>query len=148
MARNDRQEITIYDRAFTIKKFTPETGCYWATKLLGRMTTLKGNDFAEKIQDFTDMDKKQFREFQRDCLERVFYRLDGGESAPFMNSEGFLTIPDIMPDAVFELTIRSFMFSIVDFFSPDLLQRLGGAVRGAMESQVVTPESMNSSTPQ
>lgn len=128
------KEIERQGRVYRIKKFTPEVGCYWATRLLGDMMGMLGGGqgsfqsrLPKMIQDFTRMERKEFALFQRDCLSFVFAKFENSFH-PLVNAEGFFTVTDVPTPVLFELTLHSFMFTISDFLDPSLLGDLLGAV--------------------
>lgn len=125
------KEIDIKGKTFKIKKFTPQIACYWATRLFGDLIA-KVNGFSmeklpELIQEFTHMPRRDYEDFQRDCLRFVYVKFDSGW-APLVNSDGFFTVPEIDSPTVLQLMLHSFLFSIVDFFDPALLEGLVGLV--------------------
>lgn len=143
MARVTEKEITLEGRTFRLRKFDPETGCYWGLKLFGSMASGFGGaiDLANKVQEFVNMPRAQFKEFQRDCLSHVSECLAAGPAA-VINAQGVPTVVDFDHTLAFELMIHSFMFSIADFFTPALLDRLMGAIMDVMPSQEEeTPEN-------
>lgn len=133
MRINQEKELVLNGQTFKIRKFTPETGCYWAFRLLGTMATLQGDDFAEKIQSFMLMDKKEFKTFQRDCLSHVFVSMGEAGTHTLMNDEGFLILPDLPTPDVFQLTLHAFMFTVADFFDKALIQSIMQAVQGVFQ---------------
>lgn len=146
---SQEQIVTVKGNSYKIKKFTPEVGCYWATKLFGDMVGMVGKgDLRERlpqmIKQFTSMERKEFALYQRDCLSFVSANFNGTE-APLVNSEGYFTQPDIPGPVVLELTLRSFMFTIVDFLDQSLLESILGAVP---EDLLEKTGSSDSSSPQ
>lgn len=143
---SQEQQIVKGETTYIIRKWTPETACFWATRLLGDIVggyrpgkPLKDN-LPVMLREFTHMDKALFQQFQADCLSFVFVRFPSGV-APLLGIEGGYSVPDIAPPLVFELTIRSFMFSIADFFDPSVLNSLAGAVPDEIREQPTADEA-------
>lgn len=118
------EEHFLGDHKFVITKLTPEAGSYWAMRMLGELFSsgvvdLKGNfnqdGILDRISEFTKMPREQFKEFQADCMAAVSVQLDQG-LMPLRDSTGHYIVPLDGP-VLFELTLRSFMFTITDFFS-------------------------------
>lgn len=124
------KEIPLGDRVFIVKKFTPQKACYWAFQLLGNIEFFGDKAFIEKIQKFIVMDEKKFEQFQRDCLSFVFVKMDSGNHC-LVNSDGFLTVLDLLNVDLFQLTTHSFMYSMSDFFDQALIQ---GLIRTVVDS--------------
>lgn len=147
MGRVNEKEVTVGNRTFRLRKFDPETGCYWGLKLFGSMASGFGDvgDLSNKVSEFIKMPKKEFREFQQDCLRHVFEMLPAGP-APVINPQGQAMVVDWDQTLAFELMIHSFMFSISDFFTPELLDRMMGAILGVLPNQETPTENSNEST--
>lgn len=136
--------VTAGGETYTIKKFDPETGCYWAFKFLGRMAGMgQGLDLIHKINEFVAMDRQEFREFQRDCLKHVFYSLPSGQTRLLDEDMNYTKI-DMKPQVAFQLTIQTFLFTIIDFFDQGLLEEMAGSMQGLIPT---TGPVNSSSTP-
>lgn len=144
--RPQETEIQIEDQTYKIKKFTPDKACKWAFRLLGNMDLAgASNDLSDeeaakemnkKIQSFTAMPEKEFKEFQKDCLASV-WAVHPAQTIPVLNSDGSFAIVDIEATTIFELTLHSFMFSIMDFLDQSFLGRM---MKG-LTSMAVSPPS-------
>lgn len=152
MRTQQEKVVTIQGTDYLIKKFTPEVGCYWATRLTGDIVSLMGTStgsiqsrLPQMIKDFTRMERKDFVLFQRDCLSFVAVKF-GNEFHALINSDGFFTQPDLSGPVAFQLTLHSFMFTIVDFLDQSLLDDLLGALPGE-GSPTTKTGSENSSLP-
>jgi len=142
------ETVDIAGHRFTIKKLDPEAGSYWAFRLLGEMmssgaVSLDGGldmpRIMDKIQAFTQMERKAFKEFRQDCLSVVLVELPSG-ATPLMNPTGHIVV-DVGVEIQFMLTLRSFMFTIMDFFS------LADLMVPPQTQQTSTPSANASSTP-
>ena len=133
MRVEQEKELPIGDKLFKVKKFDPETGCYWAFKFMGNMSHLKKSEMAGKINDFIEMDRKQFKELQKDCLSHSLIKMESGWHS-VMNSEGFLTVPDLTGPEALQLTVFAFLFSLADFFDKTLLENLSTAAVGIFQT--------------
>lgn len=145
--REQEKTITIENRTFKIKKFNPETGCYWALKLFGTMSgSLTGGEdiIAKKIQEFITMQRSDHKELHRDCLSHVFEMLEAGP-APVMNAQGYYGVEGVDAPLAFQLMVHAFSFSIADFFTKELLGSLVSSLQ-EMGLSVTINESTNSST--
>lgn len=125
MRSDQYQEKEIGGKVFRISKFTPQVASYWGFKLFGDLAAFgvqfgTGEGMVEKlpqlIKDFTRMPRREFEEFQQDCLSFVSVKFDLSGFSPLLNSEGFVTAPDISNPTLLQLTTDSFMFTISDFF--------------------------------
>jgi len=125
----DEKSVSLAGNEYIVKKFTPQIGCYWAFKILGKLMSgatsaqFTGLDVGKIVENFTEMEPKEFERFQKDCLSFVFIRFDSGLH-PLVNSEGFFTQPDLAGPVAFLLTIESFKHSIFDFFGEEVLKSL------------------------
>lgn len=125
------KSVFLQGQEYVIKKFTPQVGCFWAFKVMGKLmggaagSEVSGLDVAKIVEDFTRMEPKEFQTFQKDCLSFVFVKFDSGLH-PLVNPEGFLTQPDMPGPIAFLLMIESFKHSIFDFFGEDVLKSLMG----------------------
>lgn len=124
------QEIEMGGHQFIIHKMTPEAGSYWAFNLLGELLAsglftkkgdIKFDQLIEKIQNFTKMERSQFKQFQRDCLEVVQIKLPAGPTT--LQDESGHIVEDVGTPILFTLTLRAFMFTVMDFFT--LAESLG-----------------------
>lgn len=124
------QTKTMYfnDRAYTIKKFTPLVACFWAAKLFGSMIGVKDEQgFEDQLKSFLNMEFEEFKKLQKDCLQRVFYRLESG-SHSIVNPDGFINDQTLTSVQVFSLTALSFIHSMSDFFAEAQLKALGDQI--------------------
>jgi len=121
------KELQLNDKIYTIKKFTPVVACFWATKLFGAMLGSSDSDFLSNLQTFVNMDFEQFKKIQKDCLSKVFYRLESGNHC-IINQDGFINDLSLSAPQVLTLTVLSFVHSMSDFFVADQLQTLGEQV--------------------
>jgi hypothetical protein len=148
--REQKQEIELAGKLFQIEKFSPETACYWATRLMGDFfaATQAGGDFLKKIpeiiQNFTRLDKDMHKAWQLDCLSAVKVKYDSGFH-PFIGLDG--NYADVPAPVVLNLTIRSFMFSISDFFDPAQISGLMGAVTQQDQPGTSPPTSTETVAP-
>lgn len=122
-------ELTLSGRDFKIKKFTPETACFWAFKLLGDLAFSSGEELVSQLKSFMrQMQRAEFRTLQADCLSHVLITMDSG-THPLLGEMG-LAVNDLPNDAIFELTIAALSFSMRDFFAQDRIQAIMGHVVG------------------
>lgn len=137
MSHNQQEkDVSFSGQTYRIRKFTPEIACFWAMRFFGNAITgvLGQGKFSmamvgKLIGEFVAMQRNDHALFQRDCLSSV-YVVTPQTVHPLVNSEGFLTVPDIPSPVVFALTVASFEFSMRDFFDPSLLAALAGAIPG------------------
>lgn len=143
------EDITIDTQLYRINKFTPDKACKWAFRLFGSMANMSTeDDFIKKVEEFTAMPEKDFKEFQKDCLQFVV-AVYPAQNAPVINNDGTIALADIAATTIFQLTLHSFMFSISDFFDPALLESLMGMRQGASKASnpaPVSPEAPASTT--
>jgi hypothetical protein len=147
MRRTQEKTIPLEGRTFTIRKFTPQVGCYWAFKLFGSMAGgVTGGEkaIAEQVQKFILMSRDDFTELQRDCLTHVVEHLEGG-LIPVINPQGYFGVADIDSPLAMQLMVHSFMFSISDFFTPELLGSLVSSLQGLGLTVETTSGSTTSS---
>lgn len=135
MRVQQEKTVTLENKEFLVRKFSPETGCYWATRLFGDLLGALGSGsgtmqqrLPKLIQDFTRMDKAEFVNFQRDCLSFVFVKLDSGLHSLVDSNTGYLTVPGLGSPTLMALTLHSFMFTMIDFLDQSLLETILGAV--------------------
>lgn len=146
MLRDNVKTITIDGLNYQLSKFTPDIACYWAFKLFGSMATSSTGDLTEQINEFTDMPKTRFKEFQIDCLSHVTTILPAGP-VRIVDQTGNFAVEIDGPTA-FQLTLHSFMFSIIDFFGEDLLKGIVQSVQEIFQGSADTNNLTNSSIPQ
>ncbi len=135
MKHLQEKEIEVNGATFKIKKFTPDIACYWATRLFGELMA-KANGFSldklpELIQGFTQMDRKDYALYQRDCLSFVAVKFESGWHS-LLSAEGHITKPDMKNPDILALMLHSFMFSMSDFLDPSLLESLMGRCQGLL----------------
>jgi hypothetical protein len=134
MARGPQEtEVIIGEVTYKVKKFTPDTACKWAFRLLGKMDLTgsmqnlsdeeKLKELTKKVETFTSMPEKDFKEFQNDCLKHV-WAVYPAQTLPILNNDGTFNVTDIDNPTLFELTINSFMFTVIDFLDQAFLGRL------------------------
>lgn len=151
------KEIEVNGKKFTIKKFTPKMGCYWAFQVLGSLASGLNGDVVKAIQDFLRMSPDKFDEFQADCLKNCFFKNESGSHA-MVNHDGSLAYPaELSAPEMFQLIIQSFGFTLLDFFPEaqqkdllggisELLQKDGSATSSSSPSPKGTGNSGNSGT--
>lgn len=128
------EEITLDDQLYKIRKFNPSKACKWMFRLFGSMSTIQSEaDFIQKVETFTSMPEKDFIEFQKDCLECVT-AIFPAAPYPLVNPDGTYIVPNIEAPTIFELTMRAFMFGIIDFFEPSKLGRLRNLFQPMMKT--------------
>lgn len=156
MKREQYEDKELDGKVFRIHKFTPDVASYWGFKLFGDLAafglSMGGTDeikdkLPRLIKDFTEMPRKQFAEFQKDCLSFVSVRFDLAGFKPLVNSEGYFTVTDISNPTLLQLTTDSFMFTISDFFA-QWLQDGKSLEPGVQSGPTSSPEtgSVNSAT--
>jgi hypothetical protein len=154
MKNNQYQDKVLDGRSYRIAKFSPEVASYWGFRLFGDLAafgmkagTVDGmrDELPKLIKDFTCMGRKEFAEFQKDCLAFVSVKFDLEGYRPLVNSEGFITVPEISNAALLKLTTESFMFTIADFFA-SWLQEAGGSPEMTAPSGPTTTGETGSET--
>lgn len=122
MRTGQELELTLGERSFKIKKFNPQTACYWAFRLLGDLAFTSGEEFIEQLRKFMrTMDKKEFTELRKDCLVAVIADLESGPHS-LIDTMGNFVIPNLSNDDSFQLMMAAFTFSMRDFFGEARMQ--------------------------
>ncbi len=137
------EDFVLNDKSYKIRKFTPQTACYWAFKLFGSMMSAKEfsmNALLAEAQNFAmSMDQKNFALFQKDCLSSVL-AISPHNNFAVIDGNGNLTVPDMTAPEAMQLTIKSFIYSISDFFD---LSLLGAILPQSEPEQPQQPASVN-----
>lgn len=151
------KEIDVNGKLFTIKKFSPKLGVYWAFQVLGSLASGLNGDVVKAIQDFLRMSPDKFDEFQADCLKNCYFKNESGTHA-MVNHDGSLAYPsELTAPEMFQLIVQSFGFTLLDFFPEaqqkdllgeisELLQRDGKETSSSSQSQKDTGSKENSGT--
>jgi hypothetical protein len=143
MRPGQEAELVLNGQTFKIKKFTPETACFWAFRLLGDLAFTDDDQVAEQIKTFIrGLDKKQSRELQQDCLGQVIVRMESG-AHPLINEMGAISVDTLSNDQVFELVLGSFAYSMRDFFAQARMGSIMETVAGLFRT--TGPENSSSS---
>jgi hypothetical protein len=120
------KQIEINGKKFTVKKFTPQLGCYWVFQLLGSLASgMDGKGMMSAVQSFMQMTPDRFQHFQADCLKSCYFQNSNGLFS-LMNQNGSMAYPgELTGPELFQLTTHAFMYTLMDFLDPALLEGLG-----------------------
>lgn len=142
---NQEMELPLGGRTYKIRKFTPETACFWAFRVFGNLTGLmtdkRADDVAREFINYTTKDTPEFKRFMADCLRHVLVPMESG-TWPLVNEQGAIILPDINWADVMELIFYSFSFTLQDFFDQARIPRL----RDTVASMFLKTGPENSST--
>lgn len=113
------KNITEFDlppHKLVLRKFTPQVGGYWATKLQARVGTSFNNakEGQAKIAQFMTASREDWEDLYNDCLANVFVKFPAGNE-PILRA-GEPTV-DLDNAQVLVVMMQSFMFSMMDFFT-------------------------------
>jgi hypothetical protein len=123
---NQEKAVKVGAKDFIIRKFTPQLGCYWVFQLLGSLASgMDGKGMMSAVQSFMQMTPERFQQFQTDCLQFALFKNETGIHS-VMSREGFVAYPgELTGPELFQLTTHAFMYTLMDFLDPALLEGLG-----------------------
>lgn len=153
--RQTEKIIEVQGRKFKVKAFDAMTGSYIAFALFEKIlpSGMEGKVLSQVgassplPQGRQLMSKKEFFDFQKDCLG-VVYEVLKGRDAPVIEENGHWGIADIENNTVLALllTIHALAFNVSDFFGGDGLRELQSSIRDLIPSNM--PMSTDGSMPQ
>ncbi len=153
--RQTEKIIEVQGRKFKIKAFDALTGSYIAFTMFEKMlpSGMEGKVLSQVgassplPQGRQLMSKKEFFDFQKDCLG-VVYEVLKGRDAPIIEENGGWGVSDISHNTMLAilLTIHSLAFNVSDFFAGDGLRELYSSIQDLIPS--ITKTSTDGSTPQ
>lgn len=132
-SNKNTMEFELPPHTLILRKFTPQVGGYWATKLQARVGTSFQNaeEGQAKIAQFMTASREDWEDLYNDCLSNVFVKFPAGNE-PILRA-GTPTI-DLDNAKMLVVMMQSFMFSMMDFFT----------VGGTEESKAATLNEIKS----
>lgn len=124
------KEVTLGGQEYRVKEFTPEVACFWAFRLFGSVASALTGD-AESINQFINMNRRDFNGLMLDCLSVVSVKMESG-THPFFKEDGGYAIPDVPPTTVFQLVVEAFSYSIAPFLQKEIVNSLKASLLGSL----------------
>ena len=119
------KEITLGKRDYRIHKLDPVSAFRWVPQLIGNSSNINPENLSKVllngILSFTKLEKKQLTEFFNDILKHAEVKYPAGWM-PFIGLDGNYTTRS--NKVVIPLLVHIFMFTVIDFFDPALMEGL------------------------
>lgn len=135
--RINTKKIEVKGRTFVLEKFDPFFGVYLATTFIG--SDHKGG-IQGMIKCLVAKPKDELIQLQKDILSYCYEILPSGR-VKLIDENGNFAVSDMSSALVLSLVVQSLMFSMTDFFDPEVMKN--------MMSQVETDlQNLSQSLPQ
>ena len=129
--RVNEKNIKVNGREFVIRKFTPFFGIYLAaqtiTGVMGSKNKLEG-----MVKSILNKPKDEFIKLQQDVLKYCFEKLPAGPTA-VVDENGNFAVVNVDAPLALNLFIQTFLFSMSDFFTDEVMESMGQAIENSLE---------------
>lgn len=131
------KHIKVNGREFILRKFTPFFGVYLATQAFNNIAGSK-NKLTALIKSVMDKPKEEFVKLQQEVLSYCFEILPAGPTA-VVDSNGNFAVMNMDGPLALNLFTQTFLFSMIDFFTEEVMESLTQGMEGILQEQSQLP---------
>lgn len=133
--RINKKETTIKGRKFILEKYDPMFGFWLVSNVLGKVIATKDNKLEACIKALTDKPLEESIQLQKSVLKYCYEVLPAGP-VKVIDEAGNFAIENPDGPIVMSLFVQSIMFSLSDFFDPEVMSQLMKEINNTFTAQV------------
>lgn len=134
LERTNKKETIVKGRKFVLEKYDPMFGFWLVSNVLGSVIATKGNKLEACIKALTDKPLEESIQLQKSVLKYCYEVLPAGPTR-VIDEAGNFAIENPDGPIVMSLFVQSIMFSLSDFFDPEVMSQLMKEISSTFAAQ-------------